>query len=208
MLEMQTRRYKLTGTTPMLGSQPASEAVRTQYIGSKAPSPAMTEEEAALIPELDEKGITVFMRDTKGNDALCMMDYMIRGFFKNAISAMEGQLGILQARAKVDKYLFVGPRIIYITREGEKIIDEDDQLERPLRAETMKGPRTALAASEKIDDPWNIEFEVALLTNKPTTKSKMLDFDAVESALDYGKYSGLGQWRNGGFGRFTWERVA
>lgn len=168
----------------------------------------MTEEEAELIPELDEKGITVFMRDTKDKDALCLMDYMIRGFFKSAIQAMEGQLGILQARAKVDKYLFVGPRIIHITRDEEEIIDEDDQLERPLRAETMKGPRTALAASEKIDDPWNVEFEVTLLTNKPTSKSKMLDFEAIESALDYGRFSGLGQWRNGGYGRFTWERVA
>ena len=29
----------------------------------------------------------------------------------------------------------------------------------------------------------------------------------VETALEYGRYCGLGQWRNGGYGRFTWKRI-
>ena len=29
----------------------------------------------------------------------------------------------------------------------------------------------------------------------------------VEMALDYGRYCGLGQWRNGGYGRFVWKRI-
>ena len=31
--------------------------------------------------------------------------------------------------------------------------------------------------------------------------------EAVETALEYGRYCGLGQWRNGGYGRFTWKRI-
>lgn len=31
--------------------------------------------------------------------------------------------------------------------------------------------------------------------------------DAVREWLDYGMLRGLGQWRNSGKGRFTWEEI-
>ena len=45
MIDCEKRIYELTGTTPLLGSSPANPAIRTQYIASKAPSPADIEEE-------------------------------------------------------------------------------------------------------------------------------------------------------------------
>lgn len=211
---IDSRTYRLTGMTPILGSQPANPAVRTQYIGSKAPNVDVGVEESALLPDIEEKGLTVFLRDPD-TDALGLLDYTIRGFFKEALDALKEQNGIKNIRKKVDNLLFCEPvkkrapgdRFIVFTRNGEPIMDEDDQLERSLRADTMQGPRTSLAASEMVNDPWAIEFTLTLLPNRGTAQSKALSWDAVEQALDYGAFKGLGQWRNAGHGRFTWERI-
>lgn len=205
-LQFETRRYRLTGTTPILGSQPASKTLRTEYISSKAPTPEMAEEEDAMLGNLDERGLTVFLRDEE-DDSLMMLSYMIRGYFKGTLEAMVAQTGVKQPRSKVDRFLMVEPRRIPIKRDGELIYEEDDQLERPLRAETMQGPRVTLTASEQIALPWAIEFEVILLPNPKTKMSEALTWENVEDALDYGAFQGLGQWRTGGNGCFTWERV-
>lgn len=205
-LTFDTRKYRLTGIERMLGSQPASRTLRTEFIASKAPSPAEVEEEDNLLGELDEKGLTVFMRDDN-TGSLIMLDYMLRGFFKGALESLIAQTGIKMPRSKIDKYVFVGPRRIPILRDGEPIMDEDDQVERPLRAETMRGPRVSLAASESIDEGWEIELEVTLMPNPESKASKAVTWEALEMALDYGRFQGLGQWRTGGNGRFVWERI-
>ena len=87
------------------------------------------------------------------------------------------------------------------------IYEEDDQLERPLRADTPKGPRVSLTASERIELPWSMEFEVTLFPNEATAKSKALSWENIEDALDFGRFSGIGQWHNGGNGTFMWERI-
>lgn len=204
-----TRRYRLTGIAPMLGSQPASEAIRTQFIATKAPSEELSEEERELFAQdmRQNAGLSVFARDPDNDDRIILLDYMIRGFFKSAIGALSSHIGISAAKSKVDKFLFVAPRRIPVIRDGEAIYDEDSCFERPLRAETMRGPRVGLASSECIDTPWSVEFEVRLVTNPASAKSKPLGWDVVETALDYGRLSGLGQFRNGGYGAFTWERV-
>ena len=205
MLQIETRKYKITGLTPLLGGQPASPAVRTQYISSRAPSTDLGAEEDALMKDMEDKGITVFMRDE--HDHLMLMDYMIKGFFKSALSALKQQCGVTNVKSKVDTLLFVTPRNIMILKDGRPVIEEDSQLERPLRASTMKGDRVALTASEQIDDPWSLSFEISLLPNAATARSKDLSWDAVEGALDYGRLCGIGQWRGGGYGRFTWKRI-
>ena len=205
----ESRTYKLTGLTPLLGSQPASEAIRTQYIASKAPDSELSEEERLLFDaEITQTaGLSVFARDPEHDDQIIILDYMVRGFFKAALCALQKQLGIKNYKSKVDKYLFVSPRRIPLLRDGQPIYDEDSQYERTLRAETSKGPRIGLQASECIDTPWSAEIEVQLIANYASAKSAELDWDAVEKALDYGALSGLGQFRNGSFGRFTWDRV-
>lgn len=205
-LAFETRTYHLTGLTTMLGSQPASRTLRTEYIASKAPSPELVEEEDGLLGNMEERGLTVFLRDD--NDGkLLMLNYMIRGFFKGALEAMIAQTNVKMPRSKVDKFLFVEPRRIPICRDGEAIYEEDDQIERPLRAETLKGPRVSLAASESIDEGWEITFSVTLLPNPESKASSAITWETVEAALDYGRFQGLGQWRTGGNGQFVWERV-
>lgn len=205
MLQIESRIYRLNGLTPILGSAPASQTLRTEYIASKAPTDALREEESQADFGRDEKGLTIFNRDTK--DQLCLMGYQLKGFFKAALTALKPQTEIAAVKGKIDNLLFVEPRYIPITRKGKPLIEEDSILERPLRAQTAMGERVTLAASEQVDDPWQITIEISMLPSTGTAKSRALTWDALETALDYGAYHGLGQWRNADYGRFTWERV-
>ena len=45
----------------------------------------------------------------------------------------------------------------------------------------------------------SIEFDIKMLAHKDLN-AKLLGF-----LLDFGEFKGLGQWRNGGFGRFTYS---
>lgn len=207
--EMETRKYRLTGITPILGSQPANDTLRTDFVASKAPDESLSTEEKKLFASdaLDTQGLTVFARDIDNRDQIILLDYMIRGFFKSALLALQSQLNIKQPKTKVDRYLFVEPRRIPIIRDGSPIYDEDSEYERTIRAETMRGPRVTLAASECLETPWEITIAVTLLPNSASKSSAALTFGDVETALNYGRLSGLGQFRNGSYGRFEWERL-
>jgi hypothetical protein len=207
MIEMniESRIYRLRGLTPILGTLPASRTLRTEFVASKAPTPELRDEEAENPFNLDDKGLTVFCRDDR--DRLCLMGYQIKGFFKEALTALKLQSGVAAHRSKVDTLLFVEPRYIPLQVNGQPTREESEILERPLRAMTMQGERTTLAASEQLNDPWEIEIEISLLPSAGTAKSKPLTWDVVELALSYGAYHGMGQWRNAGYGRFTFQRV-
>ena len=204
-LNIESRIYELTGLTPILGSAPASKAIRTTWVGSKAPTDALREEEAESPIDIDEKGLTIFNRDKR--DQLCLMGYQIKGFFKSALLALKPQLKVAAPKGKVDTLVFVEPRYVPLMRDGVALREEDEILERPLRAQTMQGERVTLAASEMVLDPWSIKIEISLLPSNGTAKSEALTWDAIETALDYGAYHGLGQWRNADYGRFIWKMV-
>lgn len=226
----ETRTYRLTGTTPLLGSNPANPKIHSEYVAAKAAALEKALEETAMLPneeelkaELREKleqvktmGFTVFLRD--GDDHhLVIGNHVVKGFLKAAMLTLKDQLGITSPKSKVDNLVFVGPTYLPIMRDGQPITAPDDYNERPLRAETMQGPRVSLASSEHINAPWYVDVSITLIANnapkgkagaedaKP--KSKALTFDAIETALSYGAFKGLGQWRNGGYGSFTVERL-
>lgn len=206
-MKIDQRTYKITGLTAMMGSQPADPDVRATYIASKAPSSIRMEEEEAMMEDIEKRGLTVFMRD-KADGALCMMDYMFIGYLKEAVSALSAENGVKMAGGKVGTYVFAEPRVMRFEREDGGIFDADSVLSRPLRAQTMQGPRVALTASELVDAPWGLTVTIKLIENAGTAKSRPITWDTIEDALDYGQYKGLGQWRNGGFGRFSWKRIA
>lgn len=208
-MELEKRRYLLKGLTPILGSSPANPDVYTAYIASRAPAPFVATAEVDALPELtdqDDKGVTVFLREPK-QDALALRNYQVLGFLKESMEALRAQLNIAQPRSKVDRYVFIDPIWLPLTRKGQAIREEDSVFERPLRAETMRGPRVTLASSEQVNTPWAVEIEITLLSNAGTKKSEPVTWEAVETALSYGRLKGLGQYRNGSFGRFEWERI-
>ena len=73
------------------------------------------------------------------------------------------------------------------------------ECQRPLRAQTPQGERVSLAMSEQAPAGAVCEFKVVCLSNAHEA--------AVREWLDYGKWSGIGQWRNSGKGRFCWAEI-
>lgn len=199
-------RVKLTTIDEMLGSQPNDKEIHRTYIASKAPDATTIEEEVAAVgvDAVDEKGTTVFPRDKDGN--LVVYNYQIKGFFKSACSALRKVPKTKSSKCKAYKKLIdlnifvyadendVSNRMISINYDGEI-----GTCQRTLRAQTMQGERISLASSEMIGAGATIEFDVVCL-NKD-------DEELVKEWLDYGRYNGLGQWRNSGKGAFVWEEL-
>jgi hypothetical protein len=73
------------------------------------------------------------------------------------------------------------------------------ECQRPLRAQTAQGERISLAISDEIPAGATVEFSIAMLLD---THEKV-----VREWLDYGRWSGIGQWRNSGHGKFYWEEL-
>jgi len=186
---MEKTIYKITieFITDVLGSQPQRNIV-TEYI-----NPNLEDDEYETLPEKLEKATTAFH---KVDGQPVFFDYQIKGFLKEAAKVCNGLklLEVKALRSKVTDHLFVYPRIIPLQ------IPEDEEitwLERPLRAETAQGPRVALARSEQLPKGTKFDMELHVLDGSP------LDEDILRLLLSYGEDKGIGQWRNGGHGRFT-----
>lgn len=213
-IKSEIRKYRLTGITPMLGSNPANPKIYSEFVASKAENIEKALEETAMLPNEDDlrekleqiktMGLTVFLRD---GENLVIGNHVIKGFLKAAMLALKDQIGITAPKSKVDNYVFVLPTYIPILRDGKPIKAPDGYNERSLRAETMQGPRVTLASSEQIEAPWTVEIDIRLVWNSGSAKSKGITWETVETALGYGELKGLGQWRNAGNGSFTFERI-
>lgn len=220
---------KLQTTTEMLGTAPSNPQIYADHIltaknrdaiklaESKADDETVkalkqeelerSVEELALLPETEQKGITVFRRK---DGQVCLPDFMLRGFIKESAEACTGTWGL---RSKIDKWCFVTPRIILIKRDGKPITEVDGKLERPLRCETMRGPRVSLACSEMINEGVTLEFDISVLplgqaANALGKEKGAIDATHLKEWLEYGELNGLGQWRTGSHGRFTFELTA
>ena len=95
----------------------------------------------------------------------------------------------------IDGLVFVSPREIPLQIVGEIV-----SCQRPIRVHTAQGERVALAISEEVPSGTSVEFTVSLLDDAHEK--------ALREWLDYGALRGIGQWRNSGKGRFSWEEVA
>ena len=204
-MNITKKTYKVTGMNRILAAQAANPKVHSEFIAAKAASINKSVEETSKLPEgFENRGLTVFLRD---DGVLCLSDYVIKGFLKEALGALKSQIGIAAHASKVDNYVLVTPAYLRFSKDGKPVEKPDEIFERPLRAMTMQGPRVSVAASECINEGWELTFTISLLDNPATNKSKALTFEAIEEALDYGAFKGLGQWRNGQNGRFTWSVV-
>jgi hypothetical protein len=197
IMEMKVR---LTLTEEALGMMPANKELHETYIASKAPDAPKIEEEIAAVGvgEVVEKTMTVFPKLEDGTPFF--WDYQIRGMFKDSIGMLrrikDKKCSKLTSYKKVvDGLIFVNERKIPIHLSGPM-----GNCQRPLRADTMQGPRVALAHSESGPAGSTLEFTINLLDDSLE--------DVIRECLDYGKLRGLGQWRNSGCGRFVWEEVA
>jgi len=195
-------KIRLTLTEEMLGTKAANHDVFADFIASKAPDGDKRKEELDTAEHREEAGTTVFHRQ---DGKVGIWDYQIKGFFKDACGAMNrmdkdcrnGLEKLAAYKTKIDGCIFVQPRFIPVTLpEGGEV----GICERPLRADTAQGPRVSVCRSETVPAGSTMEVTVTILSK---------DLQAyVEMWLGYGALRGLGQWRNSGKGRFSWEEIS
>ncbi len=199
---MATLEITWTFSTPVLGTAPSNTKIYSDYIAKEAIEAGVVngnrlQEELDSLPTDEDRGSTVFRRDTDGN--ACFIDYMIKGFFKDTCTAQRRfdvslSKGIAAHKAKINDVLFITPQFIPILNQDGST-PAITMFERPLRADTPQGPRVALASSEMIAAGTQIQFT---LENFAT---KLISKDVIKEWLNYGRMRGLGQFRNGGYGR-------
>lgn len=192
-------KVRLTFTEELLGTASNNPDIHSEFIASKAPDAMSLKEEVAAVgvEEVEEKSKTVFSKDENGNPFL--WDYQIKGFFKDSCGVLKKCKGTKSEKIKaykkeIDGLIFPQPRKIFIQN-----CDKLGECQRPLRGQTAQGERIALANSDAAPAGCYIEFSVKCL------KDDLMS--AVREWLDYGEYRGIGQWRNSGKGRFTWEEL-
>ena len=208
---MKEMKVRVTFTEPLLGTKPSDPEIHSTYVASKAPdAKSMEEEVAALgVEAVEEKGKTVFSKMEDGTPFL--WSYQVEGFFKEACRIMHQVPGSKTKKVltkawikEIDNYIFVEGllpgmrRVLPLFMPVELDLTATDN-QRPLRAQTPQGERIALAHSEEAPAGTYIEFSVACFMDA--------DRDVIREWLDYGHWKGMGQWRNSGMGRFTWEEI-
>lgn len=158
----------------------------------------MEEEVEALgATAVADKAMTVFPKLDDGTPYF--YDYQIKGFFKDTCGGLRKvkgtkSAGIKAYKKEIDKLIFPTPRRIPILFEGGI-----RECQRPLRAQTAQGERVSLAMSEEIPEGATCEFTVVMLCDDHE--------ELVREWLDYGVFSGIGQWRNSGKGRLVWDEL-
>lgn len=211
---MLTYSLRITFTTELLGAAPLDESIYSSYIASRAPAEAVanghTDAELAAVAlaehdARDIKGRTGFLRDETGRPLV--MDYVLRGYLKDAWRAMSKIPGTESAKLKaglasINRYAFVEGAgdhadkryiVLRLPHGGAESVRE-----RSLRASTPQGERIALAASEQLPVGTWCDIKLAVL------HPGLLGESLLRELLDYGQWQGLGQWRNASNGRFRY----
>lgn len=206
---MKEMKVRITFLEPVLGTRPADPELHSHFIASKAPDHKTMAEEIADFgaQEVEERGKTIFMKLEDGTPYL--YTYMLSGYFKETAKALKKVPSSKTAKItaylkKIDNNIFVRghlpgkPRIMPLYMPIDLDLTATDN-QRPLRASTPQGERVALAHSEEA--PAGSYFECTIYCEIDS------DVKLVEEWLDRGQWKGIGQWRNAGYGLFTWERI-
>ena len=196
---MKEMKVRITLLEELLGTASNNREIHSEFIASKAPDAKSREEEieAIGVDAEVEKSMTVFPKDENGH--VFYWDYQIKGFMKDSCGMLRKVTGTKSSGLKaykkeIDGLIFINERRIPINFDGEI-----GNCQRPLRAQTAQGERISLANSETIPAGATMEFTIQCLVDA--------DMAAVIEWLDYGKLRVLGQWRNSGKGRFSWEVI-
>ena len=208
MNKMKIRIYFIQD---VLGTWANNKQLVTDFISNSATKKCVrtdtslpVEEEINFCPEIEDpdmqelKTMTVFPRDPHTGEPV-MMGYQLKGFFKSAAKACRNRADSKSAKmtsfiSKIDSDINIVSKFAIIHWGPD---NRFHNLQRPLRAETAKGPRIALANSEVISAGAYFDMEISFPVDKYV--------DLIQEWLNYGYYVGLLQWRNAGYGRFMYQ---
>ena len=197
-------KIRITLKEEMLGTSCGNKDVHKEFVASKSADAEKMEEELSHLSaeELENKSKTVLPRLEDGRPF--MWDYQLRGMLKEMLGIqcelLDGEIKVGKTKLTkytpkriVDNFVFVRPRKIPLSSPvGEDCV-------RPLRAETPRGERIALATSETVPAGTQMEFEIIDMTGSKAFA------DILKKCLDFGEFKGLGAWRNSGKGTYAYE---
>jgi len=208
-MDQNEMKVRLTFVKPILGTKPNDPEIHSRFVASKAPDHETMEQEVAALgaEEVEERGKTVFFKMEDGTPYL--KSYQVKGFFKEAARTLKKVPGtktknLTAFLKRIDNFIFVygdlpdDDEVIPLYMPLDMDLTATDN-QRPLRASTPQGERVALAHSEEAPAGTYFECSITLLRDS--------DEALVREWLDYGRWKGMGQWRNSGMGRFTWEEI-
>lgn len=203
-------KVKLEFIEPVLGTLAGDPKIAEEFIASKHPESLQEDEQKAIdnLDETIEKASTVFPRD---DNRPFIWDYQFKGFFKTACLAMIETDTLTKVELKavrltpylykrtIDTQIFVAPRRVFLELPKGCNSNKLNFCERPLRGQTQRGERIALARSEEAPEGTKVEFEIIVMN------PKIEPF--IKRWLDFGRLYGMLQWRNSGKGRFSWKEL-
>lgn len=162
------------------------------------------------VKELDTRGTTIFFWN-KELDRPMIGDHMIYGFMKAAAEAIGRTVerkksmlfhSISYTQSIINQHVRCDQEFLTFDKDIERLPDGTPKyLQRSLRAQTAQGPRVSLVKSEVVPAGAKLRFTLKVLNDSP------LDEQAIHRLFSYGEMTGLGQWRNAGYGTFHAEIV-
>lgn len=192
---------RCTFTQPLLATNANNSEIYSEFLAKNAPDAETLEQEIQRLglAQVDEKGMTVFLRKPENPEIPQMKAYTWSGFFKAKARALAKIKGTKTAEMKayikeIDDRISISPTFIDLAiPQGGEI----GTLQRPLKAATLQGDRVSLAKSETVPIGTQCEFTVCCETKE--------GMQIVLEALEFGAKRGTGQWRNAGYGTFTFD---
>ena len=125
MIGMEKRTYRLHGMTRILVRRrrtrryTASSSRRRPQSWQRARNRRL----CCRRKTFETKGLTVFLRD---DGVLCLADYVVKGFLKEALGVLKSQIKIGSPASKVDNLILVEPDYIHFTRGGKPVTEADE----------------------------------------------------------------------------------
>lgn len=229
---MKKLTIELETLTKTLGTWPVDDEVFTKFIQARALENGIeinTNTKESEVEALERfaksvedggeeipKTITGFPRDKEGRPMLYM--YQIKGFFKEACQSLKyfGDEPFSKHSASLAAFKKVINDAIFVFAPDDNpsteavpftmpdgygttiVLSKDNITSRSLRAQTAQGDRITIASSEAL--PAGSKATIVVYVPDKFEKH-------VYEWFDYGQFKGLLQWRNGGYGRFTWKLV-
>lgn len=206
---------RITFTEEMLATLPGNKEIARDFVAAKNPNGQAADETEVIenMSEMLEKQTMYFARTVESGPHEARLpflyDYQVKGFFKGACMAMIDTETFIKEELKkfrltrwtykrtIDNQIHVGPRKVFFELPEGTDPQKLSFCERPLRGDTPKGERIALARSEAV--PAGTSIVVTIVSLNP----KLFGF--VKAWLEFGELIGIGGWRTSGKGRFTFE---
>jgi len=205
-------KIRITFIEEMLATLPGNKEIARDFVAAKNPNgPAVDEAEVIEnMSDILEKQTMYFARTVLAKKVESgrpfLYDYQVKGFFKGACQAMidsdtftkeelrKYRLTRWSYKRTIESQIHVRPRKVFFELPDGTDPQELSFCERPLRGDTPKGERIALARSEAVPAGTSVVVTIAYLN------PKLVGF--IKTWLDFGQLIGIGGWRNSGKGRF------